>query len=312
MAQSEANPELNPLLMLSTTLANAVEQAGQAVVVINARPRFSASGVHWQPGIIVTVDHAVRRDEEVSVTLPQGQTVAANLVGRDPGTDLAVLRLTGTDFPVAHVGDSAGLQVGHLVLAIARSIDSGLSASFGVISALGGAWRTWHGGQIDQLIRPDLSLYPGFSGGPLVNTAGEVVGLNTTGRRSGAVTIPTTTIHRVVNQLLRQGRIARGYLGVGMQPVQLPDRLQQTLQLSSNGGVIVVSLEANGPADQAGVLIGDILVALGGTPVSDIAGVHAMLDPDRVGKPLSLQLVRGGQLIELTATIGERPRREDP
>jgi S1-C subfamily serine protease len=272
---------------------------------------MSSSGVHWDASFVVTADHTVRRDEEITVTLADGCTVSATLIGRDSSTDLAVLKLAEGELPTPVIGDSAALKVGHIVLAIARSSEANISASMGVVSALGGIWRTWHGGQIDQLIRPDLTLYPGASGGPLIDTQGRVVGLNTAGPRGMVLTIPVTTIRRVVDQLVQKGRVARGYLGLGMQPVRLPDSLKVTLNLPAAGGVIVVSVEPDAPADQAGVLLGDILVALGDRPVSDIGDVHAALDPDRVGNPLTAQIVRGGTLVNVTITVGERPRRED-
>lgn len=297
------------MLALSNDLAAAVEQAGSAVVAVNARQRMSSSGIHWRPGVVVTADHTVKREEEITVTLPDGRTVPATLAGRDLSTDLAVLKLPGIELPAAEIGDASLLKVGHLVLALGRPGESGLSASLGVVSAKSGAWRTWRGGQIDQFVRLDLTLYPGFSGGPLVDTSSRVVGINTSGlsRRMDLV-IPASTINRVVDQLLEKGRIARGYLGLGMQPVRLPDTLKNILNLSDTGGVIVVNVEQNGPADQAGVLIGDVLVALEGTPVSDTGDVQAMLGPDRVGKTISAHIVRGGLSVELAIAVGERPQ----
>ncbi|NJL23565.1 MAG: PDZ domain-containing protein [Leptolyngbyaceae cyanobacterium SM1_3_5] len=190
-------------------------------------------------------------------------------------------------------------------MAIARSPESGISASMGVISALGGSWRSWHGGAIDRFIRPDLTLYPGFSGGALIDIEGRAIGMNTAGPRHWTLTIPAATIQRVVDQLGR-GRIVRGYLGLGMQPVQLPDSLKSSLQLAG-GGVIVVSVEPDAPADRAGVMIGDIIVRLADQPISDVRDVHALLDPDRVGQPLPAQIIRAGTLTQLTITVGARP-----
>jgi len=297
------------LLALSNDLAAAVEQAGRAVVAVNARQRMPSSGIHWQQGVIVTADHTVKRDEEITVTLPDNRSISATLVGRDSSTDLALLKLSEVELPTALSCDSSSLKVGHIVLALGRSGEIGLSASYGVISALGNAWRTWSGGQIDQFVRPDLTLYPGFSGGPLVDTSGHVIGVNTSGlaRRMDLV-IPASTVNRVVDQLLATGRIARGYLGVGMQPVRLPDALKSKLNLPSLSGVIVVNVELGGPADQAGVLIGDVLVALDGRSVSDTGDVLAMLGSEQVGKTISAHIIRGGTSIELAIAVGEKPR----
>ena len=295
------------LLGLSNNLADVVEQAGSAVVAVNARHRIPSSGVHWRSGIIVTADHTVRRDEEITVTLPDNRTVPANLVGRDSSNDLAVLRLSDTQTQVAEIGDTESLKVGHIVLAVARPGESGLSASWGVVSAKGGSWRGWCGGQIDSFLRLDLTLYPGFSGGSLVDAAGNVVGIITSGPRNMVLGIPVATVNRVIDTLLEKGRIARGYLGLGMQPVLLPDRLKNSLNLSSNGGVIVVNIEQNGPCDRAGLLIGDVLLSLDGKPVSDTGDVQAVLSPESVGQTINAQIIRGGALVSVAIAVGERP-----
>lgn len=296
------------LLNLSNDLASAVEQAGSAVVAVNARRRTPSSGVHWRSGVIVTADQTVKRDEEITITLPDGRTVPVTLAGRDPSTDLAVLKLQDADLPLAEISDASSLKVGHIVLAIARPGENGLSASMGVVSALGGAWRTWGGGQIDQFMRLDLSLYPGFSGGPLVDASGRIVGINTSGPRNMVLTIPASTVNRVVNQLLEKGSITRGYLGVGMQPVCLPDTLKKALNLSSNSGVIVVSIESEGPAEKAGVLIGDVLIAIDNQPVQDTSDVLATLSTENVGKTITASIVRGGASVKVAIVVGERPR----
>lgn len=306
---ASSNETVSPLLNFSNGLAGAVERAGAAVVAVNARSRVPSSGVHWRQGVIVTADHTIEREEGITLTLPDGRQAQATLAGRDAGTDLAVFKVESTDLPAADIA-SEGLKVGHIVLAVARPGETGLSASMGAVSAVGGAWRTWAGGQIDQLVRPDLTLYPGFSGGPLVDAGGRVTGINTSGlSRSMTLTIPTSTVDRVVDQLLTRGRIARGYLGLGMQRVRLPDSLTGPLGLPSADGLIVVSVEQGGPADQAGILVGDIIVALGGKPVSNTDDVQSVLGSDRVGQQVSVQLVRGGNRTELQVTVGERPQR---
>ena len=304
MSSSEIS---STLLALSQNLADAVEKAGRAVVAVNARHRIPSSGVHWRSGVIVTADHTVRRDEEITVTLPDNRKVAAKLVGRDSSTDLAVLKLQDVDIPTAEIGNTELLKVGHMVLAVARPGESGLSASWGVVSAKGGTKRNWCGGQIDSFLRLDLSLYPGFSGGALVDAYGTVVGINTSGPRNMVLAIPVDVVNRVIDTLLEKGRIARGYLGLGMQPVLFPDTLKSALNLSSAGGVIVVNVEPNGPADRAGVLIGDVLLEFDDTPVSDTADVQAVLSPESVGKTFRVQMIRGGARVEVAIAVSERP-----
>ncbi len=300
------------LLSLSNNLADAVERAGQSTVAVHARQRQSASGVLWRPGVIVATDHTIERDDDITITLADGKSVAATLAGRDPSTDLAILKVDGANnLPVAAIGDAAALRVGHMALAVGRFGEGGLGTSLGVVSALSGAWNTWRGGQVDQFIRADVTLYPGFSGGPLVNAAGEIVGINTSGlSRSMGLTIPAATVNRVVDQLLSTGRIARGYLGLGLQPVRLPDTLKQTVGTASETGVIIISIESGGPAEQAGLFIGDIIVSLDGTPVTDTDAVQGLLGPERIGSALQAKIARGGQPVDVTITVGERPQRE--
>ncbi|QIR37468.1 PDZ domain-containing protein [Tolypothrix sp. PCC 7910] len=299
---------MSSLLALSNSLADTVEQAGSSVVAVNAGRRVSSSGIHWRDGIVVTSDESLQRYDEITVTLADGRTVAATHLGHDSSTDVAVFKIPDLAIPVATIGDTTTLKVGNLVLGIARSNEGELRAALGAVSVVSGAWRSMNGGNIDQYIRPDITLYPGFAGGPLVDAAGNVVGMNTSGRRGTALTIPVATVNRVVEQLLAKGHIARGYLGVGMQPVRLPNNLTTALNLPTATGVIVVNVESAGPADKAGVLLGDVLVKLDGTTVNDTGDVMALLNSgDRVGKTVPLQVVRGGVLVELAIAIGERP-----
>jgi S1-C subfamily serine protease len=308
---SSSSPEMpSALLALSNNLADVVEQVGHSVVTVQGRSRLSSSGVHWRSRIVVTADETIKRSEDITVTLPDGRTVPATLVGRDPSTDIAVLKLQDVELPVAEIGEASLLKVGHVVLAVGRSSESGLSASMGVVSAISGSWRSSYGGLIDQFVRLDLNLYPNLEGGPLVEASGRVVGITVSGPRRTVITIPASTINRVVDQLLAKGHIARGYLGLGMQPVRLPETLKNTLNLSSLGGVIVINVESDGPADKSGVLIGDVLVAIDGTPVSDTSDIQAILGSQTVGKTLNVQIVRGGTLVEVALTVGERQGKE--
>ncbi len=297
---------MQTLLSLSNDLASAVERAGRSVVAVHARPRLPSSGVHWRPGIVVTAAHTVRVEEEIRVAWPDGRAAPASLVARDPGTDLAVLRIGDTDWPVAEVGDSAELKVGNLVLAVGY----GPRASWGVVSAVGGAWRTWRGGEVDRFLRVDLVLYPGFSGGPLVDASGKVAGLVTSGlSRQLELAVPASTVTRIVDELLATGRISRSYVGLGLQPVALPEALRRLAPGSDARGLIVVSIEADGPAARAGMMLGDVLVALEGTPLHDPGDVQAVLAGRRAGTVVTASLVRAGAPLEVAITLGERPSR---
>ena len=287
---------MNGLQGLSNDLAAAVERAGRAVFSVAGRARLGSTGVHWRPGLVVTADHTVHVDEEVTITGPDGRALAARVAGRDPTIDVAVLKVDAPGVPVAEIADSSAVRVGHIVLALG----AGPRASWGVVSSLGEG----------RMLHLDLTLYPGFSGGALVDARGRIVGVNTSGPRSMVLAIPISTVNRVVGQLLEKGRIARGYLGLGMQPVRLPDTITRTLNLPGNGGVIVVAVEPDSPAEKAGVLIGDVLIALDDKSIGDTADVLALLGPERVGSAVRASIVRGGRLAELTISVGERPRRE--
>jgi S1-C subfamily serine protease len=299
---------MSSLLALSNSLADTVEQAGSAVVAVNTGKRISPSGIHWRKGIIITSDESLGRYEEITITLSDGKTQPVSFLGHDPSTDIAVFQLQNYQLPVVQIGDATNLKVGHLVLGLARSSQGDLRAAMGAVSVVTGAWQSMSGGNIDQFIRPDITFYPGFAGGPLVDAAGYIVGMNTSGRRGTVLTIPAATIDRVVNQLLTKGHISRGYLGVGMQPVRLPSNLKTALNLATATGVIVVNVEPSAPADNAGLLLGDVLVTFDGVAVSDTNDVLALLNnSDRIGKLVNVQLVRGGALINLDILIGERP-----
>jgi S1-C subfamily serine protease len=300
----------NSLVALSNSLAEAVETAGNHIVAVSARRRSAASGIVWREGVVVTADHVIERDDKISVSFGDGAKAEATLAGRDPTTDLAILTVKTNETQPATSPESKDLKVGHLVVAVARPGENGLSVSFGSISGLGGQWRTWSGGKIDQLIRPDVTFYPGFSGGALVDMTGRIVGVNTSGlSRSMPLTIPSSTVNRVVETLLKSGRISRGYLGVKMQSVTLSEGQTRALGLPDGKGLLVVSLEPAGPAATAGVLVGDILIAIEGKPVTESDSVQAVLDPETVGKPVTLRIVRGGSEANVRVTVGERPHR---
>jgi S1-C subfamily serine protease len=258
---------------------------------------------------VVTAEHGLKRDEDLAVVLPDGQKVAAALAGRDPGTDLAVLKVEGA--PAAPSFAPAGsVKTGNLALVVARSAELGANATMGVVSAVGGPWSTWRGGRLDQYIRLDASLYPGSSGGAVVDTRGRLLGIATSAlSRTAGVAIPAATIDRVATELLSRGRVARGYLGVGLQPVGLPEHLISKLKLGVSAGLIVLTAEPGGPAELAGVLVGDVLLSVEGREVADVQDLQAALGGDAVGKTVKVAILRGGQMAEASIVVGERPGR---
>lgn len=297
------------LAALSDDLAGAVERTAPFVVAVNGRGRIPSSGVIWRAGVVVTAEHSLKRDDDLSVVLADGRKVAATLAGRDPGTDLAVLKVEGAGAaPTFAPADS--VKTGNLALAVARSPELGANATMGVISAVGGPWSTWRGGRLDQYIRLDVSLYPGSSGAAVVDTSGRVLGIATSAlSRAAGVAIPAATIERVAGELLSKGRIPRGYLGVGLQPVGIPEHLIKKLKLEVDTGLIVLTAEAGGPAERGGVFVGDILIALEGKAVEDLQTLQSVLAGDTVGKLVKAGIVRGGELTEVSIVVGERSGR---
>lgn len=292
---------------LSNLLINAVDGVSAHVVSIDARSRGGATGVVWRPGIVVTADHVLERDDKIKVESMDGRQLDAKVSGRDATTDLAILSLANEE-PGSTGIESEPPKLGQLVLAVGRPSTVGLSVSFGVVSSVGPPWRTRSGGRIDQLVRPDLVLYPGFSGGPLIDVGGKVIGLNTSGLTRGApVTIPTETIERIVNRLIKRGTLSRGYLGLRMQSVELPETVRSDINLKSSTALLIIGIEPGGPAAEAELLVGDILLSIQGNEVTDPEVVQAILDPETIGTALELEVLRGGSPIHLKLTVSERP-----
>ncbi len=298
----------NSLVSLSNELAKLVEEFQSYVVAVHARAHYPSSGVHWRPGIIVTADHTIRQEEDIQVTLPGGERVDATLAGRDSGSDIAVLRAEGLGPSAAPVGEVGAAKVGELALVLGRSPASGANVSLGMISAFSGPWRTWRGGRLDHYIRLDAMLYPNSSGGAVVDSGGKLLGIVTSGlSRIAGLAIPMSSVNRVVDALLEKGHVPRGYLGIGVQQVAIPDVLRTRLSVTGKTGVIVVQVEPGGPADQAGVLLGDILVGLGDAQLEQIEDLQSVSDSEVIGKPVKARLIRAGALRDLAITVGERP-----
>ncbi len=296
----------NPLTALSDAMAEAVTKAGAAIILVNARRRLPASGIGYASDLILTADHVVQRDEDISVMLPEGSEIQASVAGRDPGNDLALLRLDRGGAAVAELAPDEA-RVGQLVLALGRPSPGGIEASLGVVSAIGGPARTGRGGLLERFLRTDTIPYPGFSGGPLIDAAGRVLGINTSGlTRGSSLTIPSSLAWRVAAALAEHGHIRRGYLGIRSQPVAISPAQRQALARQQESGLLLVSVEAGSPAEKGGLIVGDILVAIGDQPVDDPDELLARLTGAIVGQPTPIQVLRGGQPLTLKVTIGER------
>jgi S1-C subfamily serine protease len=295
----------NALTDFSNGLSAAVEKGGASTILVDARKRYPASGIAYANDLVLTADHVVTREDDIKVLLPDGKSMSATIAGRDPGSDLAVLRLAEKALTPAKTSDS--IKVGQLVLALGRPSSAGMQASWGIVTAISGPTRTFRGGLLDEYVQTETTPYPGFSGGPLVNTEGEVLGLNTSGlTRGSSLTIPVKVAWRIADALATHGTVKRGYLGLRTQPVDIPDAARSALKREQSHGLLVLWLEESGPAATAGILVGDILVAVSGQAVGDADDLFAALSAETVGKSIAVEVLRGGRPETVAVTVGER------
>jgi S1-C subfamily serine protease len=294
------------LTEFSQQLANTVEKAGHSVVSVLEGGSAGVSGTVWREGIGVAVDHTIQGLEEVTVILPSGNEVKASVNGRDPGTDIALLKLPA-DTPAAALADDSGARPGEIVLSVGRRGTEGLAATYGLISAIGGPRRTSSGGRVDRWFRLDLNPFPGFSGGPIINAGCEVLGIANSGPGRSAAVIPAATVNRVVDELLKHGRILRGYIGIGVQPVAFPEDAWQKLGITGGRGLLIIAVAPDSAATEAGLMLGDVIVAIDGKTLRSGANLQSILDGENVGKSVPLDVVRGGQMLKAAVTVRERP-----
>ena len=297
------------LVELSGALADAAESAGRSVVRVEGRARPVSGTLLSAEGHVVAIGHTLEHDDVV-LGLADGSTVRASVVGRDAGTDLALLKAEASGLQPAPWGELDGARVGQLVLGVYRPGRT-TRATFGVIGALGEAWRTRFGGKVDRYVEASLPLHPGFSGGLLVDAAGRALALSTSGLIRGvALGIPASTVRRVTQELLAHGRVRRGYLGVGSYPVALPAALGE--RLGQPSGLLVVSVEDESPAARAGLFLGDVIVAADGRATREPADLLAALDEDRIGRDAALRVLRAGEIVEKLVRVAEREAPPNP
>ena len=292
------------LRMLSNQMADAVERISPALVLVDGRARYPASGVVYAPNLVLTASHVLERDNDLTISTFDKRTLSAQLVGRDLATDLAVLRVTDLGLTAAPASEEPA-RVGQFVLAVARSSTEGPMASSGVVSAIGGPLRTSQGVVIERYIRTDAIPYPGFSGGSLIDTQGALVGILTTGLVEGVpLAVPMHIARSIADTLATQGYIKRGYLGIGSQLVRLPDA--QRAGRAQEHALLIVKVDEHSPAQRGGILVGDILLTLDGHPLPDAEALQLLLTGDRVGKTVPVEVIRGDTVQTLQVTIGQR------
>ena len=295
----------NGFAIFSDALVEVVELGAASTVLVSARRHLPASGIVYQPDLVLTADHVIERDEDILVVAADNAQIKAKVVGRDPGSDLALLKLESNLPSVARAAESEG-RVGQLTLALARPSLEGIQTSLGVISAIGGPVRNRRGGLLERYLQAEVNPMPGFSGGPLVNAEGAVLGLNTSGLAAGfLLTVPVSIAWRVADILGKHGRIKRGYLGIRSQPVKL-SMTENELGRKQEAGLLLVGLEEDGPAIEAGLLVGDIMVAINEHPVTDPDDLWMQLSGDVVGSSIPLEVLRGGLKKIIMVMIAER------
>ena len=292
------------LRALSDQMADAVETVTSALVLVNGRRGQGASGVVYAQDIVLTADHVLEREQDITVVTPDNRTLPAQFVGRDRSSDLAVLRVPGLRATPATFSEAAA-RVGQLIIAVGRTEQDGPMASTGIVSTVGGPLRSQSGATLERYIRTDAIPYPGFSGGPLIDTEGRVLGVLTTGLINGVpLAIPTSIAQGVADTIVKHGSIKRGYLGISSQLVELPP-MQRGGRTQENG-LLIVNVEENSPAQRGGILLGDILVAIDGHTINDSEDLHVVLNGDRVGKTIPVDVIRGNTPQTLQVTVGER------
>lgn len=305
------DPAASPLADRSDALADLVERVAAGTFAVRGRRGTLATATVWQPGLVVTAAHVFRRSP-AAITLvgADGKTVEATLVGVDSSTDLALFRLAvddATAFAPVGLGDAASVRAGHFVVAIGRSGEGDPIASSGIVNRAAGAWQTWLGGNLDRLIRLDGGVYDGLSGAPVADARGAVIGIATAAlSRSYGVVVPTSTVSRVVAALLANGHVARPWLGIGAQPVPVAAAVSEAGGGTAATGLLISSLAPGGPAERAGLLIGDIVVRAAGQIAADLRALRDALAA-HVGRAATLSIVRGGVAREVEVQVGEWP-----
>ena len=292
---------------LSGAFADTIAHLENSIVAISGGGRSTASGVVWRPGVIVTTHHGLRLRESIQILLAGGESLSARWIGSDATTDLAVLGADSDKLTPVPSAKDLVTRTGEVVLSVGRSRLGDISASCGIIARTGSAWRTWRGGEIDRLIRPDIQLYVGQSGSALVNEERQVLGINTPAlARQAVITIPAQTIRRVVDTILELGHVPRPFLGIAMQPIPIPEPARELFPGGAEQTLLVTHVEPKAPAAQAGVMVGDVIVSFNGKPVQGVREILHRLRALRIGDTVSLSVLRGGTRLDLTVSVADQ------
>jgi len=295
---------------LSTELSQAIQAVGKNIVTVQAGGGRTSSGIILDDHTILTAANAISERESIRGWISPDQPFMASLVGRDFGTDIALLKSDAKLSGAASFAENPQLAVGQLVVAIARTWRGNLVASAGILSGLMGEWHTHRGKKIDAFIRPDLNVYRGFSGGAIIDADQKIIGMTTGAlRRRSPLAVPYATITQVTSVLLEKGYIPSPYLGLGLQPVRVPESLQQKLNLTQHTGVLVVHVEPASPTDKAGIFLGDVLLKIADRRFGE-EGTTSILSALTPGQTASLEGIRGGQQFNSSIQVGERPQRQ--
>jgi S1-C subfamily serine protease len=299
-----SSTQLNDLGRFSEALAALVSQSAAGVVAVKSAAYRVTSGIALHDNLIAVASHSLRREDQVPVHAADGSQTVAAILGRDPSIDLAILKAEGLNTKELHAAETASLKAGSLAAVVGLTVDAGVTASLGVLGAVGPARRNWRGGTLDQFLRLDVNLYPSQSGAAVVNAAGQLIGMATPAMsRHSTIAVPVSTIERIARELLEQGRIRHGYLGVGVQPVAVRGKTDQ------ESGLILLNVEPDSPADKAALLLGDVLLTFDGKKMTDIDDLHSALRGDVIGRTVKAVVLRGGASIEADITVVERGRK---
>jgi S1-C subfamily serine protease len=297
------NPQLNGLLSLSHAIEAVVAAAKDRVVAIRNGSHRHVSGFVWQPDVVVASEQTIGERDEYEIVTADGRSLRAKIVGRDQGTNILALK-TSERIDVSAT-NAAAPRVGGLVLALAANVDGTTAVRLGAVRSLGDRWISRAGGRIEQRITLDIRLHRTEEGGPVVDAAGALIGMSTLGRPGEVLAIPAATLERVVPQLLANGRVARGWLGIALRPVAVPDGLVE--QAGQQVAMMVMSVAEEGPSAKAGVTPGDILLTVDGITLRGMRQLMARLSEENIGKSVELRVIRGGHILKLDAQIGTRP-----